>query len=102
MSRKIIYDNGLFTVSFSEVAKNYHIHTCEGFASKVNQDMDVAVRSNLKDELGHETKFGFVEAYMDKDKAIKSADSRRTYWLASAKEKSEFAENAFRKLHERR
>lgn len=40
MSRKIIYDNGLFNVSFSEEAKNYHIHTCENFASKVNQDMD--------------------------------------------------------------
>ena len=26
MNRKIIYDNGLFNVSFSEEAKNYHIH----------------------------------------------------------------------------
>ena len=100
MNRKMIYDNGLFSVSFSEEAKNYHIHTCEDFASKVNQEMDVMDRRNLKNVLEHERNFGFVAAYMDKDRAIESADSRKNYWLASAEEKSELLENAFRKLHE--
>lgn len=77
--RDTIYSNGFFKVTTN--GTNYHVRIDNIDESQI-VDFDSIKKKFLNDEKEYD-KRGFVAAYLDKSKAIKYADKRKSFYLST-------------------